>query len=378
MKRCHSAELLNLDVAVSRTVSVGTAQGGKEDDLRNNNNHQTKDGSDSDSDDLDFEHNNTVPSRLGEAGPGVTNGGIASTTDNNRLDAAVERAIERNNSVSLGGEERGLDTDENDVGRNLDGDLEEDSQGHNAANATLIAIELGNLLTILVQSVKRAETAEGDDLRGSPENDGRPPGGEESGLERRNSLVPSKLRLGSDNDVNPGGAELDTDERADQVGDDKGVRSDVVETAVDKSETESLDNVNPDAAVHGTEATGGSKKAKGSAEGRSNGLALASSGSDRNIGRINGLGHVVVGDRLDRERSVSGRLLIFDDGENREDLFESVLAKNHNRNEEDEVGHKDKERPLRKLVELMAEIRLGHVIAPHERRHCRFGKHDES
>lgn len=375
MKRCYSAILLDLNVAVARTVSVGTAQGSQKDDLRNDNNHQAKDGSNSDSDDLDFEHNNTVPSRLGEAGPGITNGGIASTTDNNRLDAAVERAIERNNSVSLGGEERGLDTDENNVGRNLDGDLEEDSQDHNAENATLVTIELGNLLAILVQSVERAKTAEGDDLRSSPENNGRPPSGEEGGLERRNSLVPSKLRLGSNNDVDPGGAELDTDKRADQVGDDKRVRSDVVETAVDESETESLDNVHPDAAVHGTETTSGSKKAEGSAEGRSNGLALASGGSDRNIGRVNGLGHVVVGDRLDRERSVSGRLLIFDDGENREDLLESVLAKNHNRDEEDKVGHKDKERPLRKLVELMAKIRLGHVITPHERRHCRFGKH---
>jgi hypothetical protein len=326
LKRCYSAVLLDLDVAVSRTVSVGTAQGSQEDDLRNNNNHQTKDGSNSDSDDLDFEHNNTVPSRLGEAGPGITNGGIASTTDNNRLDAAVERAIERNDSVSLGGEERGLDTDENNVGRNLYGNLEEDSQDHNAENAALVAIELGNLLTILVQSVERAEATESDDLRSSPENNGRPPGGEKGGLERRNSLVPSKLRLGSDNDVDPGGAELDADERADQVGDDKGVRSDVVETAVDESETESLDNVHPDAAVHGTEAASRSKKAEGCAEGRSNGLAPASGGSDRNIGRVNGLGHVVVGDRLDRERSVSGRLLIFDDGENREDLFESVLA----------------------------------------------------
>lgn len=324
--RCYNAEPLDLDVAVARTISVGTAQGGKEDDLRNNDNHQAKDGSKSDGDNLELELNNTVPSRLGEAGPGVTNGGVATTTDNNRLNAAVERAIERNNSVSLGGEERSLDTDENNVGRNLDSDLEEDSQDHNAENAALIAIELGNLLTILVQSVQRAETAESDDLRSGPENNGRPPGGEEGGLERRNSLVPSKLRLGSDNDVDPGGAELDADERADQVGDDKGVRSDVVETAVDKSETESLDNVHPDTAVHGTEATSRSKKSESGAERRSNGLALPSGRSDRNIGRVNGLGHVVVGDRLDRERSVSGRLLIFDGGENRKDLFESVLA----------------------------------------------------
>jgi hypothetical protein len=47
---------------------------------------------------------------------------------------------------------------------------------------------------------------------------------------------------------------------------------------------------------------------------------------DRSGRSTRGLGYVIVGERLDGERSVSGRLLIFDDGENREDLLESVLT----------------------------------------------------
>lgn len=42
---------------------------------------------------------------------------------------------------------------------------------------------------------------------------------------------------------------------------------------------------------------------------------------------------------------------------------------------ENEVGQKDVERPVGKLVNLMAKIWLGHVIAPHER-HGRFRNHD--
>lgn len=37
------------------------------------------------------------------------------------------------------------------------------------------------------------------------------------------------------------------------------------------------------------------------------------------------LGHIIVGERLDGERFVDRRLLIFDDSENGEDLFESVV-----------------------------------------------------
>lgn len=47
--------------------------------------------------------------------------------------------------------------------------------------------------------------------------------------------------------------------------------------------------------------------------------------SDRDRGSRSGLGHVIVGERLDGERFVSGRFLIFDDGENGEDLFEGVV-----------------------------------------------------
>lgn len=123
--------------------------------------------------------------------------------------------------------------------------------------------------------------------------------------------------------MNPGSAELNADERADQVGDDKGIRGDVVEHAVNKAESETLDKMHKEAAVHSTEATGGSKEAEGSAEGRSNGLALTGGGRGRSA---SGLGHAIVGKRLDGERSVSGRLLIFDDGENGEDLLKSVGA----------------------------------------------------
>jgi hypothetical protein len=38
-----------------------------------------------------------------------------------------------------------------------------------------------------------------------------------------------------------------------------------------------------------------------------------------------GLGHIIVVEGLDGERFVDGRLLIFDDSENGEDLFESVV-----------------------------------------------------
>jgi hypothetical protein len=367
---------LHLHVPVTGAISAWGTQGGQEDDLGNYDNHEAKDGSKRDSNNLELEHYNALPGRLGEAGPGITNGGITPTTDNDGLDAAIERAVEGNDGVGLGGKERGLDTDENDISRNLNGNLEEESQDHDAPDATFATVKLGNFLAISAHSIECADATEGDDLRSSPEDDDGPPGGEESGLESRDSAVPSFLGLGRNDNVNPSGAELDTDKRAEQMGDNEGVRSDVVKCSVDECESESLESVHEDTAVHSTEATSGSKEAEGSTERRSNWLALAGNGngSRRNAGR---LGHVVVGgERLDGKRSVSGRLLIFDDGENGEDLFESVRAEDKDWDKEKEVGQKDVERPVRKLVNLMAKIWLGHVIAPHER-HGRLGNHDE-
>jgi hypothetical protein len=90
--------------------------------------------------------------------------------------------------------------------------------------------------------------------------------------------------------------------------------------------------------------------------------------SDRDRGSRSGLGHVIVGERLDGERFVSGRFLIFDDGENGEDLFEGVVDENKDGEEEDEVGEEYESRPVGELLKLIAKIRLWHVIAPHKQR----------
>jgi hypothetical protein len=47
--------------------------------------------------------------------------------------------------------------------------------------------------------------------------------------------------------------------------------------------------------------------------------------SDNSGTSSSGLGHIIVGEGLDSERLVDRRLLIFDDSENGEDLFESVV-----------------------------------------------------
>lgn len=179
-------------------------------------------------------------------------------------------------------------------------------------------------MAVGAHGVDCGDSAEGDDLRSSPPDDDRPPGGEEGGLERRNSAVPWILGLGCNDDVDPGGAKLDADERADQVGDSEGVRSDVRKRRHDESESEGLESMHQVAAIHGTEATSRSKEAECSAERRGNRLAMA--GGSRSRGNTRRLGDVVVGDRLDGERCVSGRLLIFDDGEDGEDLFKGVRA----------------------------------------------------
>lgn len=229
---------LQLDVLVAITI-VGS-HGSQEDDLRDDNGEDDTEGSEGDSDDLDAEHDNTAPSRLGEAGPGVANSSIAEATDNNGLDTAVERAVERNDGVGVGGEKRGLDSNENNVGGNLNSDLEKDSDEQDAENAAE-TLELRNLSGLVAaKQVENTEGAKVDDLRGSPEDESRSPGGGESGLERRETAPELERRRRRDDDVNPGGAELNADERTDQVGQNKGIRNDGISNAVDECRDDSL------------------------------------------------------------------------------------------------------------------------------------------
>jgi hypothetical protein len=96
--------------------------------------------------------------------------------------------------------------------------------------------------------------------------------------------------------------------------------------------------------------------------------------SDNSGTSSSGLGHIIVGERLDGERFVDRRLLIFDDSENGEDLFESVVDKKESREEDEEVGDEDEGRPVRELTDLMAQVWRRHVIAPHKQR-TSVGKH---
>lgn len=250
---------LHLDVLVARNIVVRGAQGSQENELRNDDTGHNEHDCKADSNDLDTEHDNTAPGRLGKAGPGVTDSGIAETTNNNGLDAAVERAVERNDGIGVNRQKRGLDADENDVGRDLNGDLKNDSDEQDASN-TAKTLDLRNIGILLAAKKEHdADATQANDLRGSPENECRPPGGAEGGLEGRKAAPEALARGGRNDDVDPGSVELNADEGANQVGQDKRIGDHGVNDAVDKSRHKALGDKARQAAEESSEATGRSE-----------------------------------------------------------------------------------------------------------------------
>ena len=106
----------NLVALLARVATLGSSDEAEDEDLEANKGTEKRANTDGDTEDLDMKHDDTAPSSLGEAGPGVSDAGIARSADDSRLNPAVEGAVEGDDGVLVCGEEGGLDTDENNPG----------------------------------------------------------------------------------------------------------------------------------------------------------------------------------------------------------------------------------------------------------------------
>lgn len=326
----------SLVARLARVATLGSSDDAEDEDLEANKGAKKSTSTDGDTEDLDMKHDDTAPSRLGEAGPGVSDAGIARSADDSRLNPAVKGAVEGDDGVLVCGEERGLDTDENNPGGDEQDHLAKDKD--EAGKEDPDGKVEGVADPVDVEGVDK-ETAEGKgSLTSRPEDESRPPGSLEGGLEGGKTGPEASGRLRGDDLVNPGGSELDegdgadkaTDEDADAVG--KAER----EGANDEAAEDALDDEAGKATEAGAEAAVRSDQAEGSAEGRGDGPAVSTGASDvdSRSGGGGDLGAVAVGEGLNGEGLVGGRLVILDHGKEGEDLAKGVV------NEED-GGDKD-------------------------------------
>lgn len=106
----------SLVALLARVAILGSSDDTEDDELDANKGTEEPANTDGDTEDLDMKHDDTAPSSLGEAGPGVSDAGITRSTDDSRLNPAVKGAVEGDDGVLVCGEEGGLDTDENNPG----------------------------------------------------------------------------------------------------------------------------------------------------------------------------------------------------------------------------------------------------------------------
>lgn len=302
-----------------------------------------------------MKHDDTAPSSLGEAGPSISDAGITRSTNDSRLNPAVEGAVEGDDGVLVSGEKGGLDADE----KNPSGD----KQDHLAKEKSKTGNEdpEGKVEWVAdpcdLESVDN-ETAEAKgNLASGPEDESRLPGGLEGGLEGGKTGPEAEGRGRGDDLVNPSSSELDesdgtdeaTDEHADAVGEAER------EEADDEGAEDGLDHEAGKATETGAEATVRSDETEGGPEGRSDGPAVSTGASDLDS-RSGGRGVLgAVGEGLNGEGLVGGRLVILDHGKEGEDLAKGVFEEEDGGDKDNVVEDDDEEFP-RELRRLSAVV----------------------
>lgn len=186
---------------------------GKENELRDDDGSHESEGGDGDGKDLDVENDQAAPSSARKAAPGVLHGGVALATDDAGLNLVLEGAVEGDDGVSLLGDQRGLDANEDDAGGDDNDDLEGDAD--DGDDDALPGVGgLGLAAELQVREVEAEEVADSDgdpgrELLGDPVDDDRADSGVEGALEGREAGPEVQGAPGRDDNVDPGSAELD-------------------------------------------------------------------------------------------------------------------------------------------------------------------------
>lgn len=279
--------------------------------------------------DLDVHEDQAGPGGLAEGSPGIGHGGIATTTNDGRLDATLEGGVEGDDRVLIGGEERSLNTGEDDVSRDDDEDGADDGDDEDKGGLGEEGTEmlLGDLGLVSVLERRKIETdgvgqesgKPAGNLGGEPHEGHGLPDGVEGALEGRETAPEVQPRGRSDGDVNPGSAELNEDEGREEGsdGDEESAKGAGEDAHEDVGEN-ALDDVDAQTTEVGADATVGAEEAEDGSQGRGN----SSGAAIGKLGPVGALLAVVV----DGERLVGRWVLILDDGEGRVEVLESILG----------------------------------------------------
>ncbi len=101
-------------------------------------------------DNLDVQKNQATPSSVAEGSPNIGHGCIATAADDGGLDTTLEGGIKGNDGILIRGEERGLDADEDNEGRDDDEDGGHDCDGEDQNE---LADERGHVVGVKARAV---------------------------------------------------------------------------------------------------------------------------------------------------------------------------------------------------------------------------------
>lgn len=306
-----------------------------DDGLRDKHRRKDEKASQGDEEDLDVESKKTAPSGLAESGPRIRDGSIALAANDLGLDLTLKGAVEWNNSVELNGQQRSLNTNEDDTGRDdeEDGANDGDDGDNNALgdHGTSDICNIHGLSETTLRHLEADRQSEGNghkarDLSSEPEQSDSLPGSIKGSAERGQARPEVQRRLLRDDNVYPGSAELDEGQRGEQRGNGHEELSEGTgENPHQDGGQGRLGCGAEETAKVGLEAAVGHEQAVDGAEGRGNRASLAvcrleTVAGDAIFGVVGG-GFAVI----ERKGLVGGRVLVLDHGEDGVDALEGVV-----------------------------------------------------
>lgn len=302
--------------------------GSQQEELGNEDDCHDKAQSNGDGIDLGVENNETAPGSLAEGGPGIADGNVTPTTNNGGLNGALEGSVKGQDGVLALGKQRSLNSDQDDVSGNDDKDGGEDGGDEDDRHLPAGTIVLGQLHGLAHANLGKVEV-EGDskhvwnparELSSEPVQGDSLPGGVESALEGRQTLPEVQRGGGGNDDMDPGGAELDEGQRGQEGGDrGEGSAQHGREDAHEEAGQEALGDEAEEAAEVCAEAAVGLEEAVDGAEGRGDGVRRVIV-TDGLVGAIGVAGVIAESNGL-----VGGRVLVFDNGQDGVDVLECVV-----------------------------------------------------
>lgn len=178
--------------------------------------------------DLDIETQEAAPRSGAESRPSIADRDVSLAVNDSGLNLTLERAVEADNGLVLLRKKRGLDTDEDHVGGNRDEDGHGDGDGEDDERlpaGTLVVGVLGRLAGLddghlEVEELGHHVGGKRSSMVGGSREEDSSPGSAESAAELRQAAPEVQARGLRDDDVNPGGAELDKSERGQDAADD--------------------------------------------------------------------------------------------------------------------------------------------------------------